>query len=53
MPKKYAKAIKAVIGRLLVDGKPPMAGANIRTALRANNKWRYQIKELALDLMRI
>ena len=41
MPKKYAKAIKAVIGRLLINRKPPMAGANIQTALRANNEWRY------------
>jgi hypothetical protein len=41
VPKKYAKAIKAVIGRLLVNRKPLMARANIRTALRANNKWRY------------
>ena len=41
MPKKHAKAIKAIIGRLLVNRKPLMAGANIRTALRADNKWRH------------
>lgn len=52
MPEKHAEAIKAVMGRLLVDGKPPMAGANIRTALRADNEWRHQIEELALALMR-
>jgi hypothetical protein len=52
VPKKHTKAIKAVIGRLLINRKPLMAGANIRTALRADNEWRYQIKELALALMR-
>ena len=41
MPKKHTKAIKAVIGRLLVNGKLLMAGANIRTVLRADNEWRH------------
>jgi hypothetical protein len=40
------------MGRLLVDGKPPLDGANIRTELWADKEWRYQIEELALALLR-
>ncbi|XTI89223.1 hypothetical protein V2W45_1331576 [Cenococcum geophilum] len=40
------------MGRLLINGKPPLARANIHPRLWADNKWRYKTKELALALIR-
>lgn len=52
MPEKHAETVKALMGRLLINGNPPSPGANIHTELSADNEWRHQIEELTLALMR-
>jgi hypothetical protein len=52
VPGKHVETVKAVMGRLLVNGKVPLAGGNIQAELWADNEWRYQTEELALALLR-